>query len=94
MEEDRQLTNIITTILLIIIGCITSILLVPLVKLSIENPQKFNSILTSMQQVTHKAGIVIIVFFIIPALIFLTCERIYILIEYKRLEKEEQNKSK
>lgn len=94
MKEHRQLTNIITTIILIIIGCITSILFRPLIKLSIENPQKFNNVLTNMQQFTHNAGIVIIVFFIIPALIFLTCERIYVLYQYKKLEKEEQDKSK
>ena len=88
MQEHRQLTNIVATIVLIIMGCIASILFKPLIKLSIENPQKFSNIITSMQRFTHNAGIVIIVFFIIPALVFLTCQSIYILHEYKRLEKE------
>ena len=88
MEEDRQLTNIITTIVLIIIACIASIIFVPLIKLSIYNPQKFNNIITNIQQVTHNAGILFIIFFIAPALIFLTCQNIYNLYQDKKLEKE------
>lgn len=94
MNEERQLTNIITIIVLTIIGFITSILFVPLIKLSIYNPQKFNNILTNIQQVTHEAGILFIMFFIIPALIFLTCQSIYLLYQYKKLEKEERDREK
>lgn len=90
MKEHKQLTNIITTILLTVIACITSIIFIPLIKLSIYNPQKFNNVITNVQQFTHEAGIVLIIFFITPALIFLTCQSIYLLHQYKTLE--EQNK--
>lgn len=91
MEEHKQLINISTTIVLTIIACITSIIVVPLIKLSIDNSQKSNSIVTNMQQFTHKTDIVLVIFFIAPALIFLTCQSIYILHQYKKLEKQNKN---
>lgn len=88
MKEFRQLTNIITIIVLTITVCIAGILFEPLMKLSIYNPQKFNSTITNMQQFIHKEGMIIVIFFIAPALIFLTCQSIYFLYQYKKLEKQ------
>lgn len=88
MEEDRQLTNVITTIVLTVTACITSIIFIPLIKLSIYNPQKFNNVITNVQQFTHEAGIVLIIFFFAPALIFLTYQSIYLLHQDKTLEKQ------
>ena len=88
MEEDRQLTNVITKIVLTVTAYIVSIIFIPLITLSIYNPQKFNNVITNVQQFTHEAGIVLIIFFIAPALIFLTCQSIYLLCQYKKLEKQ------